>query len=191
MAADYAFTEDEMLVDESFGYPKAYARLCRDRTVCPYNHGPPFTFTPYALQQNEVLKSKPFGFPFVSLELQNGFWVLIIGQIHNGVSGNFESGRVQCVFLEHSYRICLKEYELLSNSYFYRAISDYRFWFCYPSLSFFLFCVGFFNVIWFSLQAVRASDFDQMFPILDPKAKPTAKPKMFVSLMWKQLNHLG
>ncbi|XP_015872226.3 uncharacterized protein LOC107409301 [Ziziphus jujuba] len=91
-AADYGFTEDELVIDESVGYPKAYAKLCRDRSVCPYNHGPPFTFTPYALQQYE---------------------------------------------------------------------------------------------------AFRAGDLDKMFPILDPKAKPTAKPKMFVSLMWKQLNHLG
>jgi len=38
---------------------------------------------------------------------------------------------------------------------------------------------------------LRARDLDQMFPIIDPKAKPTAKPKIFVSLLWKQLNHLG
>ncbi|KAL2536539.1 hypothetical protein Fot_17930 [Forsythia ovata] len=30
-----------------------------------------------------------------------------------------------------------------------------------------------------------------MFPIIDPKAKPTTKPKIFVSLLWKKLNHLG
>ncbi|XP_073064938.1 uncharacterized protein [Primulina eburnea] len=30
-----------------------------------------------------------------------------------------------------------------------------------------------------------------MFPIIDQEAKPTTKPKIFVSLLWKQLNHLG
>ncbi|XP_062154351.1 uncharacterized protein LOC133862535 [Alnus glutinosa] len=87
-----AFTEEEMAVSESVGYPKAYAKLCRDRRVSPYSHGPPFTYTPYSLEQDEAL---------------------------------------------------------------------------------------------------RARDLDQMFPIIDPKAKPTAKPKIFVSLLWKQLNHLG
>ncbi|KAL6972829.1 hypothetical protein U1Q18_027003 [Sarracenia purpurea var. burkii] len=81
-----------MAIDEGLGYPKAYAKLCRDRSVSPYSHGPPFTFTPYALQHNEGL---------------------------------------------------------------------------------------------------RAAEFDEMFPITDPKAKPTTKPKIFVSLLWKQLNHLG
>ncbi|CAH2041873.1 unnamed protein product, partial [Thlaspi arvense] len=92
MAADLMFTEDEMAVDEGLGYPKAYAKLCRGRSVSPYSHGPPFTFVPYALSQNEVL---------------------------------------------------------------------------------------------------RAKDFDEMFPIVNPNAMPTAKPKIFVSLMWKQLSHLG
>ncbi|XAR67750.1 hypothetical protein NMG60_11002639 [Bertholletia excelsa] len=92
MAADLIFTEDEMAVDEGLGYPKAYAKLCRGRSVSPYSHGPPFTFVPYALSQNEVLMAK---------------------------------------------------------------------------------------------------DFDEMFPIVNPNAMPTAKPKIFVSLMWKQLSHLG
>ncbi|RVW28722.1 hypothetical protein CK203_083276 [Vitis vinifera] len=39
--------------------------------------------------------------------------------------------------------------------------------------------------------ALRARELDQMFPIIDPKAKPTTKPKIFISLLWKQLNHLG
>ncbi|XP_059457848.1 uncharacterized protein LOC132187525 isoform X2 [Corylus avellana] len=92
MAFETAFTEEEMVVSESVGYPKAYAKLCRDRRVSPYSHGPPFTYTPYSLEQDETL---------------------------------------------------------------------------------------------------RARDLDQMFPIIDPKAKPTAKPKIYVSLLWKQLNHLG
>ncbi|KAK2974344.1 hypothetical protein RJ640_021200 [Escallonia rubra] len=92
MAADLLFNEEEMVVDEGLGYPRAYARLCKDRSFGPYSHGPPFTFTPYALHKHE---------------------------------------------------------------------------------------------------ASRAKDLDEMFPIIDPKAKPTTKPKIFVSLLWKQLNHLG
>ncbi|KAJ7962913.1 Trichohyalin [Quillaja saponaria] len=38
---------------------------------------------------------------------------------------------------------------------------------------------------------MRARDLDQMFPVIDPKAKATARPKIFLSLLWKQLNHLG
>ncbi|KAK6264003.1 hypothetical protein QUC31_012123 [Theobroma cacao] len=92
MAVDYTFTDEEMLIDEGLGYPRAYAKICRDPSLCPYNHGPPFTFMPYALQQNESL---------------------------------------------------------------------------------------------------RAKELDQMFPTIDPKARPTAKPKIFINLLWKQLSHLG
>lgn len=48
------FTEEEMAVDQGVGYPRAYAKLCRDRSFGPYSYGPPFTFTPYALVQQEV-----------------------------------------------------------------------------------------------------------------------------------------
>lgn len=41
------------------------------------------------------------------------------------------------------------------------------------------------------LQALGAKELEKMFPIIDPKAKPTNKPKVFLSLLWKQLNHLG
>ncbi|MED6124343.1 hypothetical protein PIB30_058119 [Stylosanthes scabra] len=41
------------------------------------------------------------------------------------------------------------------------------------------------------LEAERARDLDEMFPVIDPKAKPTTKPKIFASLLWKQLSHLG
>ncbi|CAH8327406.1 unnamed protein product [Eruca vesicaria subsp. sativa] len=37
----------------------------------------------------------------------------------------------------------------------------------------------------------RYRELDQMFPVIDPKARPTTKPKIFLSLLWKQLNHLG
>ncbi|GLU22146.1 hypothetical protein SLE2022_382420 [Rubroshorea leprosula] len=92
MAADYAFTHDDLAIDECLGHPRAYAKICRDRSAGPYTLGPPFTYTPYAFQQNESL---------------------------------------------------------------------------------------------------RAKELEQLFPIIDPKAKPTAKPKIFASLLWKQLNHLG
>ncbi|KAI3763309.1 hypothetical protein L1987_53763 [Smallanthus sonchifolius] len=92
MANDLMFSAQELRIDEGLGYPKAYAKICRDRGFGPYAHGPPFTFTPYALQ------------------------------LH---------------------------------------------------------------------QASRAKELDGMFPITDPKAKPSARPRIFVSLLWKQLNHLG
>lgn len=92
MAFDLVFTEEDMAMNEGIGYPNAYAKLCRDRSLSLYRNGPPFTFAPYALTQNEVC---------------------------------------------------------------------------------------------------RVKEFEELFPIIDPKAKPTAKPKIFVSLLWKQLNHLG
>ncbi|KAL3616500.1 hypothetical protein CASFOL_039890 [Castilleja foliolosa] len=92
MANNFVFTDQEIAVDESLGYPKAYAKLCRDRSFGPFSHGPPFTFTPYSLVQQEDS---------------------------------------------------------------------------------------------------RAKELDEMFPVIDPKAKPTTKPKIFLSLLWKQLNHLG
>ncbi|XVF74670.1 hypothetical protein PTKIN_Ptkin13bG0130000 [Pterospermum kingtungense] len=92
MAFEYPFTDEEMVIDDGLGYPRAYAKICRDRGLGPYNLGPPFTFMPYALQQN------------VSL---------------------------------------------------------------------------------------RAKELDQMFPVIDPKARATAKPKIFINLLWKQLSHLG
>ncbi|EXB80177.1 hypothetical protein L484_003178 [Morus notabilis] len=92
MADEYAFTVEEMAIDGTVGYPRAYAKLCRDRSAGPCAHGPPFTFMPYCLPDHEVM---------------------------------------------------------------------------------------------------RARELDQIFPILDPKVKRTAKPKIFFSLLWKQLNHLG
>ncbi|KAL4559950.1 hypothetical protein LXL04_032096 [Taraxacum kok-saghyz] len=92
MADDLMFSAEELRIDEGLGYPKAYAKLCRDRGFGPYSHGPPFTFTPYALQSH---------------------------------------------------------------------------------------------------QDLRARELDQLFPIIDRKAKPSAKPNIFVNLLWKQLNHLG
>ncbi|KAF2323284.1 hypothetical protein GH714_034452 [Hevea brasiliensis] len=93
MAVNFAFKEEDMVVDEGVGYSKAYAKLCRDREAAgTYSHGPPFTFLPSAMQRHEIQ---------------------------------------------------------------------------------------------------RAKELEQMFPIVEPKAKPTAKPKIFVGLLWKQLDHLG
>ncbi|KAL1292816.1 hypothetical protein HN51_053375 [Arachis hypogaea] len=89
---DYGFTKEEMVVSENLGYPKSYAKLCRNKDLSPFSHGPPFTFLPYALKEHEV---------------------------------------------------------------------------------------------------ERARDLDKMFAVIDPKAKPTTKPKIFASLLWKQLSHLG
>lgn len=56
---EFGFHEEDMVVDEGLGYPKAYAKLCRDGcNVGAYSHGPPFTFTPYALHQHEVIQIK-------------------------------------------------------------------------------------------------------------------------------------
>ncbi|TYH79543.1 hypothetical protein ES332_D03G071900v1 [Gossypium tomentosum] len=92
MAVEYAFADEEMVIDEGLGYPRAYAKICRDRSLGPYPHGPPFTFIPYVLHQNENL---------------------------------------------------------------------------------------------------RAKELDELFPLIDPKARPSAKPKIFINLLWKQLSHLG
>ncbi|CAL0325968.1 unnamed protein product [Lupinus luteus] len=92
MSQDYEFTTEDMSVNETLGYPKAYAKLCLDKGFGPYPNGPPFNFMPYALQDDE---------------------------------------------------------------------------------------------------AERARDLDKIFPIMDPKAKPTTKPKIFASFLWKQLSHLG
>lgn len=65
MAADYTFSEDDMVVDEGLGFPKAYAKICRDRAgVGLYSSGPPFCFTPFGLQEDEVRKCFFFCFVF-------------------------------------------------------------------------------------------------------------------------------
>ncbi|XP_009611141.1 uncharacterized protein [Nicotiana tomentosiformis] len=92
MAGDLVFTPEEMVIDKGLGYPKAYAKICKDRSFGPFSRGPPFAFTPYSLPHHEVL---------------------------------------------------------------------------------------------------RAKELDDMFPIIDPNAQPSTKPKIFLSLLWKQLNHLG
>lgn len=72
MAAATAFTEEERAVDESLGYPKAYAKLCRGGGLLglPYAHGPPHAFLPYVLQPHEALRAKDLNemFPVVDAE---------------------------------------------------------------------------------------------------------------------------
>ncbi|XP_072964960.1 uncharacterized protein [Typha angustifolia] len=59
MATKLAFTEEEMVVDENLGYPKAYSKLCKSLSVLsPYSQGPPFAFVPYVLQPQEALRIK-------------------------------------------------------------------------------------------------------------------------------------
>ncbi|XP_021848206.2 uncharacterized protein [Spinacia oleracea] len=92
MSVAYAFNKEDMAVDQSLGYPRAYAKLCKDTSISPFCHGPPFTFTPYTLHSQE---------------------------------------------------------------------------------------------------ASRAEELDELFPIINSQAKPTANYRIFISIIWKQLNHLG
>jgi len=41
------------------------------------------------------------------------------------------------------------------------------------------------------VQALRAKDLNEMFPVTDAEAPPTANPRGFANLLWKQLDHLG
>ncbi|CAO2161285.1 unnamed protein product [Urochloa humidicola] len=40
-------------------------------------------------------------------------------------------------------------------------------------------------------EALRAKDLNEMFPVTDAEAPPTANPRGFANLLWKQLDHLG
>ncbi|EPS61478.1 hypothetical protein M569_13319, partial [Genlisea aurea] len=56
---DHVFTAEELAVDERLGYPEAYAKLCRNRAALgPFCHGPPITFIPYELAQQEDWRGK-------------------------------------------------------------------------------------------------------------------------------------
>ncbi|KAF5177623.1 trichohyalin [Thalictrum thalictroides] len=70
MATKLLFSEEEMMVDECVGYPKAYAKLCRDHHINPYAHRPPFTFMPFALPPQEVSRTRDLDklFPIIDLE---------------------------------------------------------------------------------------------------------------------------
>lgn len=62
MSEDFGITEEDLVIEEAQGYPRAYAKICRDFDVFPYRNGPPFTFMPYILQQNEVIEYIKLGF---------------------------------------------------------------------------------------------------------------------------------
>ncbi|GJN37319.1 hypothetical protein PR202_gb26257 [Eleusine coracana subsp. coracana] len=40
-------------------------------------------------------------------------------------------------------------------------------------------------------EAMRAKDLNEMFPVVDSEAPPTANPRGYANLLWKQLDHLG
>ncbi|XP_077211669.1 uncharacterized protein LOC143846936 isoform X1 [Tasmannia lanceolata] len=40
-------------------------------------------------------------------------------------------------------------------------------------------------------QALRSSDYNQQFPVIDPNRKPSVNPRNYTNLLWKQLNQLG
>uniref|UniRef100_A0A0E0CPW8 rRNA N-glycosidase n=1 Tax=Oryza meridionalis TaxID=40149 RepID=A0A0E0CPW8_9ORYZ len=40
------------------------------------------------------------------------------------------------------------------------------------------------------IEAIRAKDLNEMFPVTNAEAAPTANPRGFANLLWKQLNHL-
>ncbi|TVU21539.1 hypothetical protein EJB05_31180, partial [Eragrostis curvula] len=40
-------------------------------------------------------------------------------------------------------------------------------------------------------EAMRAKDLNEMFPVVDAEAPPTANPRGYANLLWKQLDHLG
>ncbi|RCV24916.1 hypothetical protein SETIT_5G124600v2 [Setaria italica] len=40
-------------------------------------------------------------------------------------------------------------------------------------------------------EALRAKDLNEMFPVTDAEAPPTANPRGYANLLWKQLDHLG
>ncbi|XP_002285218.1 uncharacterized protein LOC100256639 [Vitis vinifera] len=51
---DFAFSKEEVAIDEGLGNPK----LCRNPGPGLYSHGPPFTSTPHILQQHEALSAR-------------------------------------------------------------------------------------------------------------------------------------
>ncbi|XP_010249952.1 PREDICTED: uncharacterized protein LOC104592328 [Nelumbo nucifera] len=58
MATRLVFSEEDMTVDEGLGYPKAYAKLCRDSHLNPYCNAPPSTFIPYVLPDHEASRAR-------------------------------------------------------------------------------------------------------------------------------------
>ncbi|KAG8053250.1 hypothetical protein GUJ93_ZPchr0001g32981 [Zizania palustris] len=50
---------------------------------------------------------------------------------------------------------------------------------------------GFLPYVLHPHEALRAKDLNEMFPVTDAEAAPTANPRGFANLLWKQLDHLG
>ncbi|XP_068648051.1 uncharacterized protein [Aristolochia californica] len=68
MVAGLRFTEEEMEVDQGLGYPKAYAKLCRQPHLGnPFQQGPPFSYTPYSLHPQDSLMASDLSelFPII------------------------------------------------------------------------------------------------------------------------------
>ncbi|XP_058074611.1 uncharacterized protein LOC131223281 [Magnolia sinica] len=71
MATKFSFTEEEMAIDEGLGYPRAYEKLCRNPHLFnSFNQGPPFTYIPYVLPNQEALRARDLKqlFPIVDPE---------------------------------------------------------------------------------------------------------------------------
>lgn len=51
---DILFKEEEMGIEKGLGYPRAYAKLCRDRILVRISM-PPLHFNLYTLVQQEVV----------------------------------------------------------------------------------------------------------------------------------------
>ncbi|KAL4195299.1 hypothetical protein AMTRI_Chr05g63950 [Amborella trichopoda] len=65
------FSDEEMMVDEGLGYPRAYGKLCKyPHLVNPYSQGPPSTYIPYILHPQDVLRARELNqmFPVVETE---------------------------------------------------------------------------------------------------------------------------
>lgn len=73
MAVDYAFSDEDKEIDEGLGFPRAYAKICRDHCAQLYSNGPPFTFIPYTLQQNEVNEVTLISFSTISREIYSNY----------------------------------------------------------------------------------------------------------------------
>lgn len=76
MFAKQVLTDEERRVDPQLGYPRGYAKLCRNAhiqmrgLITPYTEGPPQRFLPYILQPEDIAKMKEFNelFPITESE---------------------------------------------------------------------------------------------------------------------------
>ncbi|XP_010537958.1 PREDICTED: uncharacterized protein LOC104812485 [Tarenaya hassleriana] len=40
-------------------------------------------------------------------------------------------------------------------------------------------------------ESLKTSELEEMFPVINPKVKPTTDPRIFLDVLWKELDHLG